>query len=379
MNVSPPAAPGRDGDAPLFRLLRLSLGIAGDLPPALSPQEWASLYGEAKRHSVVGQLYTAIERLPIELWPPLELAMQWANDAETVRSLNLAFNAEAGRLTRFFASEGRRTAILKGQANARLYPEAGMRQPGDIDIWVEGGQERVTGLLRKHKMLDEGTPLCYHHAHLRPDGRSISVEVHYRPSSDRHPGVQEFLNTELSSLVLCDEGFYVPSVRFSLVMQLAHIRTHLIAGGIGLRQLVDYYLLLCTATHEERRDVADRLRSLRLHRTAEALMWLLGEVLGLDEAHMLLPPSERRGRWMLKEVMAKGNFGMHSNLREVGTWQFFLCCKRRKWELFRFEPERGRELLREELRYWKRIVTGIPLRIKYRSLSLRNHPEAWSE
>ena len=31
------------------------------------------------------------------------------------------------------------TAILKGQANARLYPDKHARQPGDVDIWVEGG------------------------------------------------------------------------------------------------------------------------------------------------------------------------------------------------------------------------------------------------
>lgn len=29
-----------------------------------------------------------------------------------------------------------------------------------------------------------------------------------------------------------DEGFYVPSVRFALVIQLAHIQRHFLAGGI---------------------------------------------------------------------------------------------------------------------------------------------------
>jgi hypothetical protein len=37
------------------------------------------------------------------------------------------------------------------------------------------------------------------------------------------------LNLSVSKV---DEGFYVPSVRFALVMQLAHIQRHFLAGGI---------------------------------------------------------------------------------------------------------------------------------------------------
>ena len=39
-------------------------------------------------------------------------------------------------------------AILKGQANARLYPDKFSRETGDIDIWVEGGRESVLALLQ---------------------------------------------------------------------------------------------------------------------------------------------------------------------------------------------------------------------------------------
>ena len=35
------------------------------------------------------------------------------------------------------------TFTLKGQANARLYPDKLSRQPGDIDLWVEGGYKSV--------------------------------------------------------------------------------------------------------------------------------------------------------------------------------------------------------------------------------------------
>ena len=52
-----------------------------------------------------------------------------------------------------FEDEGHRTAILKGQANARLYPQPWSRQPGDIDIWVDGGKDKVMETVRRLGLL----------------------------------------------------------------------------------------------------------------------------------------------------------------------------------------------------------------------------------
>ena len=37
----------------------------------------------------------------------------------------------------------------------------------------------------------------------------------------------------------------IPTVEFNLIFQLTHIFSHLMNEGIGLRQLVDYYYVLC--------------------------------------------------------------------------------------------------------------------------------------
>ena len=42
-----------------------------------------------------------------------------------------------------------------------------------------------------------------------------------------------------------------------------------------------------------------------------------------------------------------------------------------------FEPEFAPTLAAEEWRYWLCIVRKLPERIRYRSLSLRDHREAW--
>ena len=136
-------------DRSLLSLLSYSLGQDVVLS-RFTAEEWQRLFEDATRHSLVGVLFEGIKRLQKEdrtLCPPLLLMLRWAGDAENISQLNGVFNAEAARLTRLFEGEGHTTAILKGQANAKLYPNPCSRQAGDIDIYVSGGKERVMATL----------------------------------------------------------------------------------------------------------------------------------------------------------------------------------------------------------------------------------------
>ena len=126
-----------------FSLLRYALGAASSFDACPTEAEWRYIYEQGVRQSVIALLFTAVNRLRDEQEPPLELTMKWATEAEDVRALNALLNSESKRLTDLFEAEGCHTAILKGQANARLYPDPMSRQPGDIDIFVDGGLERV--------------------------------------------------------------------------------------------------------------------------------------------------------------------------------------------------------------------------------------------
>ena len=295
---------------------------ASPMDALATEMEWPALYRMAKQQSLTGVIYTAVARLTPEQQPPMMLAMQWTSEAEAIRGMNGLLNSEAARLTKLFADHGRRTAILKGQANARLYPDPMSRQPGDIDIWVEGGRESVIGLLRKMGLVDElartgfegKDSLSYHHVHLQPNEQGVTVEVHFRPSSGNYNPItnrrlQHWVEQAIQQTMTVPEGFSVPSMQFALVMQLAHIQHHFLDGGIGLRQVCDYCLLLQHSTENDRKAVADMLKQLGLQHTACALMWLLGEVLLLDRGQMLCEPDSLRGGWMLRGIMEGGNFG----------------------------------------------------------------------
>ena len=269
-----------------FQLLRLSMGVKEQKDFEATAEDWQWLHKEANRQSLTGVIYGGVSQLPADQQPPVDLLIQWICQADVINGKNELFNQESARLTKLFSDAGRRTAILKGQANARLYPDKFSRQTGDIDIWVEGGQESVINLLISMGLLDEipktvntrkhdKPNLSYHHVHLTANEKKVSIEVHFRPSSGNYnpftnKRLQLWLNAEILNTEVVEEGFNVPSVRFALMMQLSHIQHHFFRGGIGLRQVCDYYMLLKNSTEDDRWQIATHLKGIGLQHTAEA-------------------------------------------------------------------------------------------------------------
>lgn len=364
---------------PLYKLLRMA--VASECDPQifdcnLSDSEWDLVHSECLRHLVAAVAYRAVSNLPKEKRPPLGLMFQWASEAETVKGHNEILNAEAARLTDVFESQGRKTAVLKGAANARLYPDPFMRHAGDIDLWVEGGKKSVIDLVKRlGYVLDENGMNAPHHIHL-VNASKVSVEIHYRPSS----GVQNpfasarllrYLQHEILNTERVPEGFSVPSIKFALVMQLAHLQRHFFSEGIGLKQFVDYYILLRHSTEEDRREVASVISRFGLKRLGGAIMWALGEVFGLEEQKMLVAPNAKLGKMFLDEVFKSGNFGFNRlNAKDLHGMNFILRWFINRWKSIRLMPYSPFEVFWHQVSYWRNFAKTIPFRIRQRRISI---------
>ena len=362
-----------------FSLLRYALGAASSFDARPTEAEWRYIYEQGVRQSVIALLFTAVNRLRDEQEPPLELTMKWATEAEDVRALNALLNSESKRLTDLFEAEGYHTAILKGQANARLYPDPMSRQPGDIDIFVDGGLERVGALLTRLGLIEEGEQPQGHHWHLDTDNPEVTVEVHFQPlprrdNDTRHTDrIMAYLQGEFErATTLCPEGFKVPSMAYALVMQLSHLRRHAVVdGGIGLRQVIDYYLLLNHATEAELQQLRIQVKHFGMKRFAAALTWVLQQTLHLPAGKMIAKPDRYRGEWLLNRMLDGGNFGWYATpMPRYGAWQRFVIGRRQAFGLIWFCPEEAHSTMRRELKYWWRLFITIPQRIWYRKLSL---------
>ena len=238
--------------ATFFDFLRFIVGSAKEIPDSLKEADWEELYAIAKKQCLVGVLFDGIKKLPAEhVGMKKELLLQWMAESQMLEKANVRLNDAAIQVSEWFRKKGFRTCILKGQGNALMYPNPYSRTPGDIDIWVEGGDKRVISFVRS---ISPHEKACYHHIEF-PSYKGVEVEVHYRPSfllcfwnNRKLQKYYERVKEEQFShrVMLGEQGeIAIPTVEFNLIFQLTHIFSHLMNEGIGLRQLVDYYYVFC--------------------------------------------------------------------------------------------------------------------------------------
>lgn len=370
---------------PFFRFLRFAMNPENLSPPDIEGFDWGGFFRFATEQAISGVAFEGVKNLGDQrMKPPFEILMEWVAIAVKIEEKNNILNSECVRLTKQFETEGHNTAILKGQANARLYPNPLCRQPGDIDIYVNGGEQRVLNTLLRLKMIDKAdigeyegvgnASKSYHHVHLTTNERGVDVEIHFRPSSGvwnpiANKKLQRFLEAEIGgNCKKVNEGFWVPSLRFALVMQMAHIENHLMDEGIGLRQIMDYYYLLKSDERQMVGDLSELFQFFGLDKIAGAVMWILREILGLEEKLLIVPVDEWRGKFLLREIIKGGNFGKYSSERRQNGLGRLILGRKKHLRLLRFD---FKETIWYELKYWKMQIGKTVLRVRRRSWTVR--------
>ena len=301
----------------LFDLIQIALNNKLCLSAIPSAKEWISVYKEALRQSVAGICLLGVERLMTAngwqlIYLPHELKLERIGVGEHIKQQNRYIDEQTETIWKKLKEDGLEAAILKGQGIATLYGElAPYRQSGDIDIWVKGGYKAVCDYVQQTLPTDD---LAYHRFHY-PYFEDTEVELHHRPTLMRNllddRKLAKWYNSfgADSFIYLENKGFAVPSLEFNRIFILTHIYRHFLFEGIGLRQIIDYYFVLRSDARFKNDNEIETLRTLKLMRFAEALMWILHNALGLEEKYLICGINEKEGRFVLSEILQTGNFG----------------------------------------------------------------------
>ena len=300
-----------------FSLIRCGIGKERSLPQNPTPQQWQELFEMAKKQTLTGIAFAGVERLPADQRPPKEIILQWYTLCESIKKKNAELDRKCAIVSQKFKSEGFENCILKGQGIAQLYPNPALRIPGDIDIWLGGGDEKVIEYVRKFIPQCEPT---YHHVDF-PIAPGLDIEVHYRPSWMCNPftnrKIQHFFdkcaNKQFANVVETASGsFPAPTPLFNRIYILQHIFRHLFFEGIGMRQILDYYfVMLQPMNDDEKREYKTLLKDLGLYKFATAVCYVMQRIFAIDDRHYIVEPNVKEGEFLLNEILAAGNFGKH--------------------------------------------------------------------
>ena len=241
-----------------FVFLRYCLGGKSDVSEMIAGMDWQQQYSFASKQAILGLFFDGIERLGEEYPEELkqnpigrELLMTWMGKAQQIRRQNMKVNAVASKLFSMLREDGLRCCILKGQGNALMYPNPYSRTPGDIDVWIDASRERIMEYAQKKFELEDDIRL----QHLETSLDGVPVELHFFPCSMKNPiyhaRLQKWFrrNADLqcSHIVGLPDGagdIAIPTTAFNIVYQLTHLYHHFFDEGIGMRQIIDYFLVV---------------------------------------------------------------------------------------------------------------------------------------
>ena len=242
----------------IFAFQRCCLGCKENMSRVIAGMDWQELYSFASKQALLGLCFEGIERLgkeyPVELKRnPIgrELLMTWMGKAQQIRRQNMKVNAVAGKLFAMLREDGMRCCVLKGQGNALMYPNPYSRTPGDIDVWIDASRERIMEYAQKKFELGDDIRL----QHLETSLDGVPVELHFFPCSMNnilyHARLQKWFrrNADLqcSNVVGLPDGagdIAIPTTAFNVIYQLTHLYHHFFDEGIGMRQIIDYFLVV---------------------------------------------------------------------------------------------------------------------------------------
>lgn len=233
---------------------------------------------------------------------------------------NFRMNDFLAKLTKELNEAGIEQLLLKGQGVAQNYLHPEIRQAGDIDLLLQGGDyDKARALLepKADKLEKEGIE----NKHLGMHFGNIEVELHGTINSGFGKKINAYLAGKQNRLFAEKKFRYwryndvyiaLPSADFDALFIFTHFLQHFYHGGLGLRQICDWAMHL----HKNNKDI-DRsqlqsdIQALGLIREWQTFGCFAIKYLGLpeDEMPMFNNKYYRNSDKIRDFLFASGNFG----------------------------------------------------------------------
>ena len=273
----------------------------------------------------------------------------------------------------FLQQKGFLPILLKGQGNAQRYPAPLLRQCGDIDIYI--GPEDYTKACASIGELvgqEEMKNATQSDKHLHVSFQHVFLELHRiaerMPNPCLNPRYQRLSARWLKrgqTDTVSINGFpvAVPARQFNVLYVFYHIWHHFVLGGIGLRQLCDWCILLHEAAGKiDQEQLLGDLKQLHLLKPWQIMGYIAVEKLGLlpDEMPFYCQRYQKQAyrAWLL--ILCGGNFGKFKSNRNISRESYwerkfksFLELHINAFRFFRISPADAL------LTYAYRIFVGI--------------------
>ena len=311
--------------------------------------DWQSIVRIAKEQTVQVLVANGIETLPKELWPPKAAIFKLMEYKSTTVKMHHLLNSVLAKITTALNAEGIPSVLLKGQGLAQNYLIPESRMCGDIDLYV--GEEnfyKAADIIASFsdETIEPKEGLTGKEKHTEINVNGVIIEVHRKSTSTFNPRQERLLNAwtkrqldshfndgTLPTINFNQVPVNIPSTDFNTIFLLYHAIHHMLIGGIGLRQICDWAILLYKHHSEiNRTELKAYLKSFHLEPVWREFCRVAVNIIGLDPQYLPLVPidiaSTKGTEFLINDIFEKGNFGHHQHI------PYGSCYIKRKWRSF---------------------------------------------
>ncbi|MDE5877693.1 MAG: nucleotidyltransferase family protein [Muribaculaceae bacterium] len=286
--------------------------------------DWEAI-GKLSLQQTVGNLVIeGAMSLPPELMPPKEWLRYGYSFIERNRRTHLILDSCVAEAVRLLQETGIKAILLKGQAYARCYPQSDLRQCGDIDLYV--GESNYLPAYKAACKLgwESSEKFIPDSKHYGCTLRGIRIELHRLagrfPSHSVNRRFQEWSRRQLSagerSVIIGGEEIPLPTPIFDVIFVFMHLYLHFINGGIGLRHICDWVLLLHTHSDNiNRQELRKCLKDFRLLKAWCLFTPIAVEQLGVPQSECPFYSAEyrKKSNKIFSFILRGGNFGRYGS------------------------------------------------------------------
>jgi len=306
-----------------FELLRVGLwGKEPELDLFSSQEmEWEKVFSVALSQTMMGVLMDGIRKLPRELQPPRRMLVNLVKMVAEIEDKNSKMNVLVPKLMNKLEENGCHVLLLKGQGAAMNYPHPEHRQPGDIDLFVgfdDADNDKANKIIAD--LASYAGPNNRKRKHAEYRVKDTDVEVHGNVScvvnkqlETQYPlWARERLAMPPVTFRSRFGNISIPHRNFDAIYIFTHMFNHFMGGGVGLRQVCDWMMLL----HKNREKIDMEMLKADVKRLGIEKPWrvfasLCVIYLGCPKDSMPLYDTayDKKARRAMSHIFKTGNFG----------------------------------------------------------------------
>ena len=204
--------------------------------------DWDVVFKYATMHRILPVLYFSIQKLPDE----------YKNNISKIKHYELAYKSnlvddanrenEISVITKTLSENNIDYILLKGTVTKHFYPDTSMRMMSDVDILYRNVESKQIKDLLENKGYTQTKSTPKDDMYLSSN-QLVKVEMQQSLLDDGFTNWLKYLDTIWKRCEKKSENEYVMTPEDFYIYHIVHMAKHFINGGIGLRHMLDTWVI----------------------------------------------------------------------------------------------------------------------------------------